>query len=404
LKGIRDILFSYNYQTESPLIKIIKYKLSNIKEGKLSIILSSGKNVHFGKGKAHSIVKLQSNKTLLRFILNGNLGIADAYIRGEWSCTDLTTFFQIILKNEDNFKKNNKGTILYHYYNKLRHLLNVNSKYGAKKNISYHYDLGNKFYSLWLDKTMTYSSAIFKFKKGEDLEIGQNRKFKYIANAAKISKKDKVLEIGCGWGSFSQYVAIKYGCRVKGITLSKNQVTYVNDLFKYSKIKDLASVELLDYRDLNGKFDKIISIEMFEALGQENWKKYFDKIKNILKPGGCAVIQTIMIDDVRFTEYRKNVDFIQKYIFPGGLLPSFSEFSSAVAQSGLNLVHYKFFGSSYAKTCNIWNNQFQNSWEDINKLGFDIRFKRMWEYYLSYCEAGFKSESINVGIFKIVNN
>ena len=321
---------------------------------------------------------------------------------GDWECPDLTALFDIALANEQAFDLENRGSWLFRTLNRLRHLLNNNSKTGSRRNISYHYDLGNEFYSHWLDETMTYSSALFSAE--EKLADAQQKKYRTIADMAELKSGDKVLEIGCGWGGFSEVAAKEYGAEIKGLTLSKEQLSYAQNRYQKANVAHLASASLTDYRDARGQYDKIVSIEMFEAVGYENWDTYFTAVKRLLKPGGTALLQIILIEDERFDSYRKNVDFIQKYIFPGGLLPSVEALSASVEENGLSLRDSHLFGPSYAKTCEIWQKNFQHAWDDIKPLGFDTRFKRMWEYYLSYCEAGFKAGTIDVGLFKIVND
>jgi len=286
--------------------------------------------------------------------------------------------------------------------NRLRHLMNANTKTGSRRNISYHYDLGNAFYETWLDSSMTYSSALFQGE--ETLEQAQANKYQAIAQMAELTSDDRVLEIGCGWGGFSEYAARQYQANIHGLTLSTEQLAFAQNRYQASGIAERASASLTDYRDVSGTYDKVVSIEMFEAVGYENWDAYFQTIKSRLKPGGIAALQIITIEDERFEHYRNGVDFIQRYIFPGGMLPSPKVLKRSIERNGLRLAESQYFGQSYAKTCHIWQKNFQHAWNDIERMGFDLRFKHMWEYYLSYCEAGFKAGSIDVGIFKLVND
>jgi len=386
----------------NPFIKTLQKQLGQLKHGRLALTLPDGQCLNFGKSGPQAHITLQNYKPLSRFMLNGDMGLAESYMDGEWETPDLTSLFDLALANEATFSLDNRGGWLYRTLNRLRHMLNANSKKGSRRNIAYHYDLGNDFYKKWLDETMTYSSALFE--KDEPLKEAQLNKYRKIADMADLSANEKVLEIGCGWGGFSELAASEYGSKIEGLTLSQEQLSYAQNRYRENHIDHLASASLTDYRDAAGRYDKIVSIEMFEAVGYENWDSYFQAIRRLLKPGGTAVLQVILIEDDRFESYRKGVDFIQRYIFPGGLLPSVKELSKAVERNDLRLKDQYLFGPCYAKTCKLWQRDFQHAWNDIKSLGFDARFKRMWEYYLSYCEAGFNAGTIDVGLFKIVND
>lgn len=389
----------------NPFIKTLQKQLGQLKHGRLALTLPDGQTLNFGKTGPQAHITLKNYKPLSRFMLNGDMGLAESYMDGEWETPDLTALFDIALANEATFSLDNRGGWLYRSLNRLRHMLNANSKKGSRRNIAYHYDLGNDFYDKWLDETMTYSSALFE--KDEPLKAAQLNKYRKIAEMAEMADlkaNEKVLEIGCGWGGFSELAAGEYGSKIEGLTLSQEQLSYAQNRYRENNIDHLASASLTDYRDASGQYDKIVSIEMFEAVGYENWDSYFQAIRRLLKPGGTAVLQVILIEDDRFESYRKSVDFIQRYIFPGGLLPSVKELSKAVKRNDLRLEDQYLFGPSYAKTCKLWQRDFQHAWNDIKSLGFDARFKRMWEYYLSYCEAGFNAGTIDVGLFKIVND
>jgi cyclopropane-fatty-acyl-phospholipid synthase len=278
---------------------------------------------------------------------------------------------------------------------RLSHLMNANTRAGAKRNIHAHYDLGNEFYSSWLDPSMTYSSAKFEDPR-ETLQEAQRNKYASLAQRIGLRPEHQLLEIGCGWGGFAEYAAKEIGCKVTGITISREQHDFARARIAKAGIGDKVEIRLEDYRDTKGAFDRIASIEMFEAVGEEYWPAYFDKIRSLLKPGGVAGLQIITIDERYFSAYRCSVDFIQKYVFPGGMLPSMTTLREQVARAGLTWRENTTFGQDYARTLATWRDRFTAAWDDIGRMGFDERFKRLWNYYLSYCEAGFRAGSIDV--------
>ena len=278
--------------------------------------------------------------------------------------------------------------------------MNSNSKSGSIKNIKFHYDLGNNFYDKWLDKSMTYSSAIFKTQT-QKLFDAQVNKFENLSQLCSIKENDEVLEVGCGWGSFSLFLAKNKGANVTAITISPKQYEVVRKNVFEQGLNDKIRINLVDYRDVKGKFDKIVSIEMFEAVGEKYWSTYFKVLRENLKNSGKIGLQTITIKDSYFGSYRKFPDFIQTYIFPGGMLPSVNELDKTVSLSGMKILEKNLFGDHYAKTIVEWKKSFEDSWEEIKNIGFDLSFKRLWHYYLSYCEGGFRSGNINVGQFLI---
>tara|TARA_B100001123_G_C15340406_1_gene1034615 strand:- start:6400 stop:7242 length:843 start_codon:yes stop_codon:yes gene_type:complete len=275
-----------------------------------------------------------------------------------------------------------------------------NTKIGSKKNISHHYDLGNNFYKQWLDKSMTYSSGLFE-QSSDDLYKAQLNKYIGIAEPLKLNDQSKLLEIGCGWGGFSTFVAKKYGANVKAITISKEQFNFASEKIASEGLNEKISIEMRDYRDIKDQYKNIVSIEMFEAVGKQYWLQFFDKIKSSLTNDGLATMQIITIEENRANYYQSNPDFIQQYIFPGGVLPSKKQLSTITTLLGLKLNEYKNFQQSYAKTLELWNKKFQDSWTHISQQGYSLRFKRMWEYYLCYCQAGFISGSTDVSQFII---
>ena len=378
--------------------RVFKKYLSNIgkkiSNGKLTITLPNNENLEFfGKGDLKSNLKLNSYMPILRTITSGHVGFAESYLKGEWTSSDLESLLEIMVTNlPEAFSAKSK---IHLTYNRIIHFFRENTKSRSKKNIQYHYDLGNDFYKLWLDKTMTYSSAVFKNEK-ESLTEAQENKYQLLIDSLDIKSHHKVLEIGCGWGGFAEYAAKKVGCSIKGITISPSQLKFATNRIKELKLDDKVTIELCDYRDLRGKYDRVVSIEMIEAVGEKYWKNYFKKIKDVLKKDGLAGIQVILINNKSYQRYSKSVDFIQKYVFPGGMLPSQEKLNENYVDAGLVEVNSHSFGKSYAKTLTIWHKEFLNSLSAIKKLGFDIKLERIFKYYFSYCKAGFNSERIDV--------
>tara|TARA_Y100001970_G_scaffold1388_1_gene1698 strand:- start:28432 stop:29403 length:972 start_codon:yes stop_codon:yes gene_type:complete len=319
---------------------------------------------------------------------------------GDFSSSNLTKLLLISFKNEKFFLHNLKSNIFFNIYSKFKHFLNENTKKQSKNNIKYHYDLGNNFYNKWLDRSMTYSSAYFE-KENQDLFDAQLNKYKKISEALNLNENSKVLEIGCGWGGFSSYAAKNFKSQIDAITISKAQYEYASKKIQKEGLSEKVSIKFKDYRDIEKKYSNIASIEMFEAVGKRYWESYFNIVKNSLTSSGKAALQIITIDEKRSFNYQNHPDFIQQYIFPGGMLPTKNELNIITEKVGLDFQEIKSFGLSYAKTLNLWNNEFQNSWQDLVKLGFNDRFKRMWEFYLSYCETGFISRSTDVSHFLI---
>ena len=378
--------------------RIFKKYLSDIGEkisnGKLTITLPNNESLEFfGKGDLKSNLKLNSYMPILRTITSGHVGFAESYLKGEWTSSDLESLLEIMVTNlPEAFSAKSK---IHLTYNRIIHFFRENTKSRAKKNIQYHYDLGNDFYKLWLDKTMTYSSAIFKNEK-ESLAEAQENKYQLLIDSLDIKPHHKVLEIGCGWGGFAEYAAKKVGCTIKGITISPSQLKFATKRIKELNLDNKVSLELCDYRDLKGKYDRVVSIEMIEAVGEKYWRNYFKKIKDVLKKDGLAGLQVILINNKSYQKYSKSVDFIQKYVFPGGMLPSQEKLNENYVNAGLIEINSHSFGKSYAKTLTIWHKEFLNSLPYIKKLGFDNKLERIFKYYFSYCKAGFNSERIDV--------
>lgn len=345
-------------------------------------------------------ILIKNKKCLDDFFIKGDLGWAESYIEENWDTKNLTDFLEWGAKNFHEFSKFIRGKWYIILQLRLKHFFNRNTKNGSQKNISFHYDLGNNFYKTWLDKSMTYSSAIFKESK-DDLYKAQINKYKNLSKLIDVKSSDKILEIGCGWGGFSEFLAKSYKAKITAITISERQYESVKEKIFKKKLNEYIDVQLSDYRDVRGKFDKIVSIEMFEAVGEKYWKDYFKILRDNLKNNGSIGLQTITIDERFFKKYRKFPDFIQTYIFPGGMLPSIQEMNKVLGSTGLKVDSQFMFGHHYAKTLEFWRGSFDKSWDNIKNMGFNNTFKRMWNYYLSYCQGGFQSGNINVGQFLI---
>ncbi|WP_374274251.1 class I SAM-dependent methyltransferase [Brevundimonas sp.] len=330
-----------------------------------------------------------------RVLRSGDIGFAEGYVEGEWDTPDLAALLEALARNHDNIRRLFDGNALMKVVNWVGHRLNRNSRAGAKSNIHAHYDLGNAFYSAWLDPSMTYSSAVFA-GPNDTLEAAQARKYQTLARAMDLKPGMSVLEIGCGWGGFAEYAAREIGAQVTAITISKEQHAFASERIARAGLTDLADIRLIDYRDIDGRFDRVASIEMFEAVGQEYWPAYFGKIQRSLTAGGKAGLQIITIEDALFGGYNKRTDFIQKYIFPGGMLPSEATLKPVIAGAELSWSAVERFGLSYAETLAEWMRRFDAAWPGIARMGFDERFRRLWRFYLAYCEAGFRSRRTDV--------
>ena len=387
---------------DKTLEKLVKNFLSKIKYGNLEVVFPSGEmKIYSGINNGLKASIHIHNYNFLSYIFKrGSVGYAEAYMNGLYSTTNLTNLLMLSHKNENFFLDNINSNLFYLTLSKIKHFLNDNSKSQSKKNIKYHYDLGNKFYEKWLDKSMTYSSAIFD-QQNTNLSDAQINKYKKIAESLSLNENSKTLEIGCGWGGFSSYVAKNYKCKIDAITISKEQFNYTSNKIQKEGLGEKVDVQFKDYREINTKYSNIASIEMFEAVGKKYWNSYFDIIKNSLSENGKAALQIITINELRAKEYQTRPDFIQQYIFPGGMLPTKKQLEESAKDVGLKCLELLSFGKSYAKTLNIWNSQFQDSWNDVAEYGFDNKFKRMWEYYFAYCETGFLSSSTDVSQFLV---
>jgi len=340
-------------------------------------------------------------RLLGQVLLSGDIGFAESYMNGDWESPDLAALLMLLVLNERALSAQSRTSALVTWIKRLRHRMNRNSIRGSRRNIAAHYDLGNDFYRLWLDPSMTYSSALFE--DGEmDLEKAQRRKYIRLLDLLEAKPGQRVLEIGCGWGGFALEAA-KRGLRVTGITLSREQLEFARRRVSEAGMERLVELRLQDYRHLSEAYDHIVSIEMFEAVGEENWDTYTSTLRRCLEPGGRAALQFITIDETAFEEYRRNPDFIQRYIFPGGMLPTLTGFRASVEHSGLRTVRADLFGEDYARTLSEWHRRFLKAEHEVGSTGFDERFRRMWKYYLSYCEAGFRSGRIDLAQVLLVN-
>ena len=383
--------------------KIVFNSLKNIRFGYLEITNHDGKLFKFGNPKDQLKVNLEIKKTNFTFnlIKGGSVGFAESYMRNEFETNNLSDLIEVTARNIKQIHKFS-GLLDLPIINFFRNILIKNTKNKSKENIAKHYDLGNEFFSLWLDKTLTYSSAIFN-KKTENLSDAQNNKYQKLIDLIQPNNGDRVLEIGCGWGGFAEYLGKKYDVKLDCITISKKQFEYAKERIHKCGLNEKVNIEIKDYRDLNNKYNSIASIEMIEAVGQNYLESYFKTIKNNLSDNGKAAIQAITIDDALFDRYKNKQDFIQKYIFPGGFLPNKNSINKYVSDNGLAIKSYESYADHYSNTLAIWRNEFNKKWHLIKKHGFDLTFKRMWEFYLCYCEAGFKSKNIDLIQFSIQN-
>jgi cyclopropane-fatty-acyl-phospholipid synthase len=370
-------------------------------KGSLELTLPSGKIITIGGQNPgeKADLKLNNFKVIWAGMRRAQLGFFERYMAGDVESRNPTAFFRFYLQNRAGLDGAGRGLFNASILDKLWHKKRDNNKDRSKDNIAAHYDLGNAFYKLWLDDTMTYSSAIFD-SKTNSLEAAQRQKYDNVLDAAEIKKGSKVLEIGCGWGGFAEEAA-RRGAEVHGITLSNEQLAFANQRLVNAKLNDKAKMHFEDYRDTKGTFDAIASIEMIEAVGEPHWPIYFKTIFNRLKPGGAAAIQGITILESNYDAYRSGVDFIQRYVFPGGMLLTKDIMREQTAKAGLLLEKFECFGLSYAETLRQWRIRFEAAWPKIMPLGFDERFRKLWTLYLCYCEAGFAEGLIDVGIYKI---
>ena len=370
--------------------------LEKLQGGLLEVRLPDGASRLFGDGEAGISLHIHDEAAFSRILARGDIGFAEAYLDGQWDSSDLTGLLRLLAANREGLGKAIYGSWRPLLAARLRHWFNRNSRAGSKRNIMAHYDLGNAFYAQWLDPSMSYSSALFTPQSGDDLQAAQVAKYQRILDRLQAAPGSRVLEIGCGWGGFAE-MAIAAGLRLTGLTLSPAQLEWAQH-----RVPD-AELRLQDYRDTRESFDHIVSIEMFEAVGEPFWPSYFSTLKRALRPGGKAVVQSITIDESLFPSYRRGTDFIQQYIFPGGMLPSRTAFRAQAARQGLQVSDEFAFGLDYARTLAAWRDRFEANWASIAPLGFDETFRRLWRFYLCYCEAGFLAGNIDVVQFELTH-
>ena len=371
-------------------------------EGSVMVELPTGERIRFGRAGAEGepLLKVHSYNILAKALRRGTIGFADAYINGDIECSDLLALFRFFVRNRDRFLKTNRGLFKVRMGDRIAHRYRRNSRPGSRRNISEHYDLSNDFFRLWLDPELNYSSGLY-LTGAESLEDAQRAKLELIFGMLGLSDGDHVLEIGCGWGALARYAARAHRVQVTGVTLSREQLAYARKQADKGGLGDRCKFSLQDYRDIRGSFDHIVSVEMIEAVGEVFWPAYFRTLKDRLKTGGAAVIQAITIDETRFDGYRRKADFIQRYIFPGGLLPTPTIIENQAAMAGFRVERVERFGLSYAQTLREWRKRFEATWPQAANLGLDERFRRQWRYYLAYCEAGFLEGVIDVGVYKL---
>jgi cyclopropane-fatty-acyl-phospholipid synthase len=397
IKGPRDLR---NLDRLPASLSFTTMVLARFKRGQLDMSLPDGRTLRFiGKELGPAAEMIVHDKTFARAVAaRGDIGFAEVFMDGKFGTPDLPTLLEYFNDNWEDLGTLAIGNTIAQFITNLRHVLRSNTKKGSKRNILAHYDLGNDFYSAWLDPTMTYSSAIFTSPDQTMIE-GQLAKYRAIARNLQLKPGESVLEIGSGWGGFAEVAAKEFGARVTSITISDAQHDYATKRIKDAGLEGQVEILMKDYRDLSGHYDAVASIEMFEAVGEEYWPSYFAKIAQVLKPGGRAALQIITIDEKYFEEYRRRADFIQTYIFPGGMLPSPARLKEETERAGMKFAVDQMFGKSYARTLDEWAKQFDAAWDKIKGGKFDEQFRRLWLYYLGYCSAGFRTGRINVGQF-----
>ncbi len=390
-------------QTAPAAARAVLSLLRQLRVGTLDLQLPDGSQARLGPGGAPRAALRLHDWAVCRAVLkSGDIGFAESWIAGEWSSPDLVDLLTLFIANRDAMESIVYGTWWGAWAYRIRHLLNRNSRRGSKKNIHAHYDLGNPFYREWLDESMNYSSALFEGDLNQPMAQAQDAKVRRALRECGVQPGQQLLEIGCGWGALAEKAAQEFGAHVTGVTLSTEQLAYAQERVRHAGVDGHVELRLQDYRDIaDPAFDAVVSIEMFEAVGLEYWDSFFTTLRSKLKPGGRACIQSITIRDDLFDRYRKSTDFIQQYIFPGGLLPSVSAFHAQAKKAGLEVVNQLAFGQDYAETLRRWRAAFLARDVRVRQLGFDSRFMRIWEFYLAYCEAAFATGNTNVVQFTL---
>ena len=382
-----------------PLRRLLARLLRSLSHGALGVQLPDGSRVE-GRGAAEgpeASIALKRWRPLARLLLQGDLGLAASYRDGDWTTPDLSALLEFGIRNEASWGRVLEGSWFARRLGDLFRMSRANTRRGSRRNIAFHYDMGNDFYAQWLDPALIYSSALYA-SGDESLEAAQAAKLDRILALLDLAPQATVLEIGCGWGALAAALAARHGARVTGLTLSTEQLAHARQQVREQGLGDV-DLRLQDYRDVEGRYDRIVSIEMLEAVGERYWPQYFDTLRERLEPGGSGVLQVITIADEHFDRYRGSTDFVQRFIFPGGKLPSVSAMKAQAGRAGLVLQAAESFGASYALTLAEWRRRFHAAWPAIAALGYDDAFRRLWEYYLCYCEAGFRSGRVDVGLF-----
>ena len=379
--------------------RLIRHVLRKLECGRLTVVLPSGARIaHSGRLPGpHGVIELHNMRAVRRVLTRGDVGFAEGYIAGDWHSPNLAALIAVMAQNVARLDATMDGFWPVRLWRRLGHALRRNSAEGSRRNIAFHYDLGNEFYRLWLDRSMTYSAAC-RIAPGQSLEVAQSAKLARIADLLALGGGESVLEIGCGWGALAGDLA-RRGARVAGLTLSAEQLAWAQARIAADGLADRVDLRLQDYRDEAACYDRIVSIEMLEAVGEAYWPTYFAKLRDCLKPGGRIVLQAITIREDRFASYKRSPDFIQRYIFPGGMLPTGTILTQQAAAAGLAVTHVERFGEGYADTLAEWHRRFNAAWPQVESLGFRADFQRLWDYYLSYCEAGFRTGTIDVGLY-----
>ena len=372
--------------------------LDSLEGGSIDVHLADSLSRRVGQGPCVAHMHVSDEGVFDEILAKGDIGFAEAWMAGDWTTNDLPALLTLMARNRDRLARAIHGKAWRLIGQRLLHLLRANTRSGSKRNIQAHYDLGNDFYRLWLDPTMTYSSALC-LVEGEPLEDAQRRKYRHILNQIQARPGQIILEVGCGWGGFAEVATTEFGCQVLGLTLSPSQLAWARERAERGGWADRADFHLCDYRDVRGSYDHIVSIEMMEAVGERFWPGYFAQLHDSLKPGGSVLVQSITIADELFASYRKGTDFIQRYVFPGGMLPSPAVAARKAAAAGLRQVDDIAFGLDYAETLVRWRDAFEARLEDVRALGYDERFIRLWRFYLAYCEAGFRAGTVDVHQF-----